>query len=1133
MRLSLIRRPVAVWTLALALSVAGVFAVLRMPKEITPSVDYPRLTVTAIYPGMSPQVVENDVTSQIESEISTIPGIRKISSFSNTGYSQISLELESKANPDYIRFVVQEHLAFLMDRLPEQVRPPSVSAYIPEEMSTSQFMSYNILGSWNDAQLKEYAEKRLIPMLEGIPGVSNVEVVGGREHQILIALDQQSMKRFQLNENHIYSLIQDRVAEIHCGRLISQGQRRTVLISESARSLWDIRQLPLGMAGGRMLKLEDVATVTDTLSPAGSFIRINGRNSLLLILEREPNYNTIKVVDQVMEVVAALQSGLPEGMELRLEDDQSRVIRENIRTFAYRSVFSFLIIFLVLLMFLSHLSTAFQVQFSIIISALATLLLMFIFNYSLNLITLGGLALGFGILVDNSIVVAENIHRYRQQGLSPEEACSTGVGEIAMPVIASTMTTLAVLFPFLYLMEELKIYYLPFAVTVSLSLIFSLLISFLFIPTAVYQSLKKQTKSDSIPNRNSTISDERDQENGRPEDELPSDRATTQGGIQAGNRTELVAAALDSGEPIPPDHDTPRANRVSRGLQWLYTRIMTHVLRRPRLTILLAVWMFGLPVWLLPAGISSPTDLKRSPLKSSLILTYNRVMEFSWIKAIRPALNFGLGGSSYLFYRYVSRGEIWKWGEETYIEVMVILPPGSDIEEMDKVVRRIESTLAAEEGIKEYRARLNATYARMEVRFTPENQLTAIPYIIKEKLIIQATRIGNAVIRVNGYGDGFSSGGGGVSINNRLLLSGYNYRRLEELADNIKRALEVYPRVQNIRTDQTRRGYGWSTSQETSLRLNRAGMMQRQFTASDVIRGLRPYLTGSNYRQRIRLGSEEVPFVIQSHDYADFQFYQLDPLVIRNLYRRESRLGELADIRLLDVQPMIEREDQRYFKVVVFDYLAPGDYTQRFIKRFVPTVDLPPGYSLETLGWSFFDDEKKSSTWWVAGLALLLMYMVLAGLYESFSYPLMVFLIIPLSLIGVMMTFYLTDTTFNQSAYIGVILLLGIVVNNAIIFLDHIRLLRRRGGFDCLEDLLIRAGSDRLRPIIMTTLTTIAGLMPMIITGDKSRDDLWYTLSLTTIGGLTTSVALGLIVLPACVLWLEKRRASRAVHSVS
>ncbi|RMG62196.1 MAG: efflux RND transporter permease subunit, partial [Calditrichaeota bacterium] len=740
-------------------------------------------------------------------------------------------------------------------------------------------------------------------------------------------------------------------------------------------------------------------------------------------------------------------------------------IRQNLRQLAFRATFSFFIILAVLVFFLRYLRFAFIVQGSILVSVLGTLLLLFVARQTLNLFTLAGLALGFGILVDNSVVVLENIQNKLEQGLPLGTACQEGPLEVVQPVLASTLTTVVAILPFLYMTESLRLYYEPFAVTVTLALLVSLAVAFSLIPMSFQQSFRRHLMQ----------------------------------------------------EEAPP-HFVRKSFQRFRGL---YTRLLKGALRHPYLTLAVTLWMFGLPVWLLP----NSWEVKDSApgWEHKLANFYNAVMNTSWMQEAGPYLDYLLGGSVHLFFRYVERGELWNFGNETYVSAFVRFPRGTRIVDTDHAVQLLEQVVVGLPGVQQVRSRVYPDHATVTVRFTPAAQHSVTPFLVKGRLIARAVQIGNAGISVMGYGPGFSTGLGGVSVSEMLELTGYNYAELSRLTDDIRRKLERNRRVRDVRTDLTHQ-FMMSQETESSLTFYREELARFHIAAQMMIDYLNPYLIRYLYRQRLRIGWQEIPYILNAAEYSHFYLYKLQRMPLRFSNGVHSAVNLLADLRVENVPGVIERENQQYYRLITFDYLAPYRFAQRFMDQFVQTYSTPVGYHLKEAQFYLGGEEgEQRNIFLVLLLAVAFMYMILAGLYESFTYPILIFLIVPLSLIGVFLIYYLTDTVFNRSAYIGVIFMFGIILNNGIILLDRVNQLKMEARFHHFTEVLLAAGQQRLRPILITTLTTIVGLLPIVILSPRNGNpDIWYNLSLSTIGGLASGTVLGLVVLPTMVLLIER-----------
>jgi len=359
-------------------------------------------------------------------------------------------------------------------------------------------------------------------------------------------------------------------------------------------------------------------------------------------------------------------------------------------------------------------------------------------------------------------------------------------------------------------------------------------------------------------------------------------------------------------------------------------------------------------------------------------------------------------------------------------------------------------------------------------------------------------------ISISGFGPGFWSGGGGGSFNFRLKLLGYNYNQVKQYAEYVGRKLKRYTRVRDVDVSST--GWGWRDNRsEMVLRLNREEVARHHLSLD---------------WQRLKIKGRQIDYRIKMSGYRNFNLKRLKNLLIRAPNGESVRLERLATIQERKVLSRIVREDQQYQRWITFEYRGPYKMGDKLVKTVLETTQLPPGYELKRGTWEFMKGEEKREIYQVLALSILLVFMVTASLFESLRQPFVIILTIPLALIGIFLIFYLTDTNFDRSAYIGVIFLSGIVVNNAIILVDHINALRRKGM--AFRDAIITGTADRVRPILMTTTTTIFGLMPLVLfAGEKTS--IWFSLALATIGGLISSALFVLTTIPVLYSILGKK----------
>ncbi|NOZ55462.1 MAG: efflux RND transporter permease subunit, partial [Calditrichaeota bacterium] len=771
------------------------------------------------------------------------------------------------------------------------------------------------------------------------------------------------------------------------------------------------------------VRLRDVGQVVDTYTEPLSLTRVDGNPAVLLLIHREPGTNIVSVADRVAAKLEGLRLKLPKEIRLIKEEDQSERIRRELATLGERAAFSLVVIFAVLWLFLRSAWSPVIILSTVLFSSLLALNAFAAAHLSVNLLTLAGLALGFGMLVDNSIVVWENIARHFAQGEPAEAAAVRGTREVVLPIVASTFTTVCVFVPFVYLTGELRIYYVPFALAVGFSLLASLVVSFTLIPTVARLALRRY--------------------------------------------------GARSGRTIP-------AFGTSR-LQELYQTALRRLI----------------------------------PRRSWVLVLAAAVVAVSW----------------WVFDRYVTRGPIWSWQERTQLGVSIYLPQGTPLERADEAARKFEKLVVGRPGVERVFTRVWRERARITITFPDSVVYTAFPLILKEELTAEAARTGGVNISVYGFGPGYYRGGGSAG-QFYLYVLGYNYRDVCRYADELAARLRLHPRVRNIKIS----GGRWWSPDHTEIVMQplRARLAQAGLSVMDLQTQLSAYLRETLGWQQIRLGSREkgselVSYRIKMAGHERFEVRDLANVLLRGKNGAVVRLGEVARLEERLVPREIVRQNQQYRRTVSFEFLGPWRMGNRFVKSVLATTHLPPGYKLERPSFRWGEEGEKRQIWQLIVLAILLVFMVTAGLFESLTRPFLVLLALPMALVGTFWMFYLTDTNFDRSAYIGVVLLIGIVVNNAILLVYRIGQLRAE-GYQPLEAAVL-GGGQRLRPILMTSTTTVVGLLPLVLFA-RPEQSLWYALSLATIGGLTSSTVLVLLVVPLLlsgpIRWPRVRARSRS-----
>lgn len=1024
-RMSL-RRPVAVAMTYFAVTLLGVAAWENIPIELLPDERLPRLSVTGSWRGASPETVEAFLTAPLEAAVQQVRGVERIVSESyeerGTGVAAISVEFQRDTDMDFSRLDLSERIATLEETLPAGVGYIRVEQYVPQEFEdqSGPFMRYTFTGPYTLEALRQHLDEVVVPELGLINGVARVIVYGGRERLLEIQLDEEEIGALELDPVAVRAAISDLDLVREAGVVREGDNERTITIMNRPANAEDVRNAVITSVGGTPVRVSDVARVFDTYEDPQGLSRINRRPSVGFEVVRGIGVNTVRTAEAVRERLAELEGLNPAGSELILEDDMSEDIESQLSELRTRAAFSAVVIFFVLLAFLRSFRSAGLIFATIAFSVMIALNLIYFGGLSLNLLTLMGLAMGFGLIVDNSIVVLENVYRRWQAGQDPKEAAETGAREVVLPILASTATTLIVFVPFVYLQGELRVFYVPLAIVVALTLVASLFVAFTFIPS-------------------------------------------------------LAARFLAVG----------RAGAVRRG-----------------------------------------RDPERRPLYLRFYADLvSLTVRFPWVAITITAMAFG--GSYYLFDRYVSTWAMWGGGrgDDTYILVNITLPRGSNLERSDQLMQYFEERVADIPEVERFTADVYQQFATMRITFPEEIENTQLPAVIKSQMEAFSHTFTGAEVRVYGFGPSFY-GGGGSAPNYAIQVLGYNYEQVRDIAESIGARLQRMSRIVDVDTNASSRRFSRDRAAEFVADVDRNRLAQYELTVSDLTSRLNAVVAGSAGIDVIKLGGDEVQYQVKFEDNLEMDVLALTEALIDTPSGRRIRLGDVISVSQRDVLARIRRENQQYERTVAYEFRGPARLGDLVHDEVIATTQVQPGYTVEAGDSGFFiDREEQNQIWMVLAVALLLVYMVTAALFESLRQPLCVILTVPMALIGVYLIFFYTDVSFTREAYVGVIMMLGIVVNNAILLVDHVNGIRRDRPTLPLEEAILQGTLERVRPILMTTTTTVLGLLPLVLFGDRAGTNIWDALALVLIGGLLSSTIFVLTITPAAYHILERRSA--------
>jgi multidrug efflux pump subunit AcrB len=1035
-------RPVAVTAWAVALLLAGAWAALHVPLEWTPQVELPEVRLHASWPGASPRAVEQHVTAPLERAIARVAGTAGIESLSEEGGATIIAQVDERVALGPYVAQVNEQVALVRETMPPHVYP-RLTKQVPEALRDEQgFMTLQLVGPEAPEVLHALAEERLAPALRSLPGVADVAVEGGRQRELRITLDPARLAAHGVSPEDVLRELGAVLQDETYGRLRSNG-RAVLLLSPAEDEVEQLRKLVIDKSAGEgVLRLGDLAELTLGPAPVYSISRIDGDPVVTLTLERARGHSMLAVAGRIRDRLGTLRAELPDGTRVLVADDRTEAVREQLRDLAWRGGLGLLLVVLVLLFMLQSVRAAGVVLFSVAVSLAVALALIEPLGLTLNLLTLAGLVLVFGLLVDNAVVVVEQYQAARKD--VPDGAVAEGVlRRVWLPLLGGTLSTMAVMLPLLYLSGELRALFLPFGVLVGLTLGASLAGAVLLVPV-LCRLLPAQTH-------------------------LPA--------------------------------------RPAAWTRWVAMPYCAAA-RFPRLTLLALALLIGFPLWLLPLRLEPPGGGGDTRPVRRLVDLYNATLGSEPVQETRVLLDPLLGGVTRPFVAQVQFGARWEYRAKPEAYVRFGLPPGSPIERADSLVQRFETVALASPAVMRTIAQVQERQATLRVQFTPEALVTAEPYLVRERMIQQAVLIAGIDVSVGGLSsDGYSNSSGMNMSGLRLVAQGPNYEALEALTEQFARFLQARSRRVTAVHTNANRYYRQAPREVLRFRWDSEAVMRSGVSTLELAETLRPLLSTrfpSFYTELEGRPRLPIRILVDGAEALDVADLAIRPLPVRDSLHLQ--LAALADYTVEQVPTQIERQDQQYVHHLIIDYLGPYRLGDEVLETTLAQFPVPPGYSLERDQQVFFTDEVQHVFGWVLLTTLGLIFLITAAVFESWRLPLLVLLSVPTAAVGVAAGFLWADAAFAEGAFIGIVLLAGIAVNDSILLADHYRHLRCRRPTTDPPRLMLLAVRDRLRPMWTTTLSSVAAMLPLIVFPDDGS--FWLALAVAVVGGLLASTLL-------------------------
>ena len=1007
-----VKRPVTITMLVLIVVLIGAISLTELPIDLFPEFEVPVAIVATSYSGTGPQEMENLITRQIEGAISTVANIDTVSSISSEGSSIVIAQFNFGVDMDMAALEMREKVDMVKGILPEESDEPMVMKIDPNAMPIVQ-ISLSTEGDL--AGLQDLAEDTFIQRFERIDGVASVDIYGGFSREVEIAVNQNELANYGLSSSQLAQLLSASNLSLPGGTISRGEQELSVRVTGEFESLEDIRNMPIPLGSGDVIRLGDIAAVNLVAEDISTISRTNGADSITMAIQKQSGRNTVQVSESIKEEVERLQRDYP-NTQIDIVLDTADFIVQSINTVAQNAILGSLLAVLILYIFLKNIRTTLIIGIAIPISLITSFILLYFNGITLNIMTLGGLALAVGMLVDSAIVVLENIFRFNSEGHSREESAIEGASEVGMAITASTLTTIAVFVPIMFVEGIVGTIFRDFALTVTLSLAASLVVSLTLIPMLSSKIMKVSER-----------------ERGRK------------------RKLQSLYNAFDG---------------VYERVDGTYRRLLSKGLSKRRLTLLIAFAIFA----------------------GSIASLFVVGMEFL------PATDEGM------------------------INMSIELPLGSDIDKIDEITQKVEEELldipeldiiSTSIGGGNMMMGMGGGDSTLSLLLIPLSERDRSTAEVAEEIRRRVKEIAGAEISVSEASSTAMIGSGNpISI----AIKGPELDELERISEDIKGIVQgvdgtrevgtsisdSMPEIQVLVDKEIAATYGLSAAQvATSVRNNAAG----------------------NTVTRLKQGGEEIDVVIRSvggitESIGSFQYMEIPTPTGANI-----PLSQLAEVTVEKGPTSINRENQE--RIVSVNSQIVG----RDLNSIVSDVEtelqdytMPEGYSYSIGGENEEMIDAFQQLGLALGLAIVLIYMVMAAQFESLIYPFIIMFTIPLAFSGGALGLFLTGRSLGVTALIGVIILSGIVVNNGIVLIDYINTLRKHGMER--REAIETAGPIRLRPILMTSLTTILGLIPITL-GVGEGAELMAPMGSVVIGGLILSTLLTLVVVPVMYTILD------------
>ncbi len=1011
-------KPVTITMMVLIIVVFGFISFFRLGLDMLPDIEFPVVSVITSYSGVSSKDIEDVLTKPIEDAIATVKDVKKINSISQEGMSAVMIEFNSGTNVDFAAQDIRDKIGLMEDYLPQDSNKPLV---VKMDVGAMPILAYGITSdSLAILELKKILEDNIKEKIERLDGVASVELRGGQEREILVKLNKPQLEIYGITQTQIAQILHGENINLS-GGFIEQGLQEFPLRTEGEfKNLKEIEDTVIVIKDGTPIYLKDVAQIVDTHQETRSYCRTNKKDSILLLASKQSGANTSRVAEIVKKKLPELKKYLPKDVDFKLVMDQGHLIKTSTNSVAQSGVIGGLLAMLMVYLFLRNWRPTMAIALAIPLSLIATFIPLYIVGYTLNLMTLGGLALGIGMLVDNAVVVIENIYRHLEKTGKRQKAAIVGAKEVGMAITAATLTTIAVFLPMALGSGIAGQISRGLSLTIIFALASSLFAALTLVPMIASKIFKKREGAD--------------------------------------------------------DYKKASGEQYFEKIKNSYKKVLIWSLNNRLKTIISTIGLLAV----------------------SVVLSLSVGAEFM------PVSDQGM------------------------VLMGVKMPVGASLEETNKVIGQIENDLINIDGIsvitgfvgfdessrsESVALGLGSTgvneaqiFIRLKDKKDREYSAEEIQDIIRKKL----PKIRDLEINF-------------MDIS-KILISGSNYpveikifgKDLEILKNTADEIAQKINNIEGLRDIDTSLSQG---KPELVINIDRERASRLGLTVGQIGSAVKNSMQGMVATQ-LRQGGEETDIKIRYDKIYRDDVKQIKNFTITTPFGNQVPLKQVAKISKGEGPIKISREDQLRVVAITANVIGRDvGSAVKDIKTRLSNYELPSGYFIEYGGSYKQMQDTFATLGWALALGILLVYMVMASQFESLVHPFIVMFEMPLAFIGVGLALFITGQSLSLPSFMGVIMLAGIVVNNAIVLIDYVNQLRKKGmnKFDAL----VKGGTTRLRPILITSITTILGMLPMALARQEGAE-MMRPMAIAVIGGLLVSTLLTLVVIPVIYSLVEK-----------